>query len=463
MTEHKKSKAAMRIALCPLIAAGLALVLILVGLAASGEAAEAFDGYTLFASIEATSVSLMDMDGVIVHTWDTEYRPGLKVSLLENGLLLHTGSIANSTFVSSQSPLQNQQSSGNRRGSSGGNQREVNPGGSGGVIQLIDWDGNVVWEYVCSSDTYLQHHSAEVLPNGNVLIVAWEYKSEQEALDAGRDPSLLENGELWPDSILEIKPTGDTSGEIVWEWHAWDHLVQDQDASKENYGDVSAHPKLIDLNYTLQASADWTHINSADYNAELDQILLSVHNFGEIWIIDHSTTTEEAAGHSGGNSGCGGDLLYRWGNPQAYGAGDAGDQILFGQHDAEWIADGLPGEGNILIFNNGLGRAGDRYSSVDEITPPLNSDGSYDRTFDPDILCWRYTADNPTDFFAQNISSAQRLENGDTLICSGPNGYFFEVTQDGDTVWDYSAQGSYFNIQRYEPDYSGFTGIELSD
>ncbi len=109
----------------------------------------------------------------------------------------------------------------------------------------------------------------------------------------------------------------------------------------------------------------------------LDQILISVHNFSEIWVIDHSTTTAEAASHSGGNSGMGGDLLYRWGNPAAYDSGSSADQQLFVQHDAQWIGNGLPGAGNILIFNNGQGRPDGDYSSVDEIVPPVASDGSY--------------------------------------------------------------------------------------
>ena len=98
-----------------------------------------------------------------------------------------------------------------------------------------------------------------------------------------------------------------------------------------------------------------------------------------IWIIDHSTTTEEAAGHTGGNSGQGGDLLYRWGNPEAHGVGGAADQKLFVQHDARWIGEGLPGEGNILVFNNGTDRPGveEDYSSVLELAPPINPDGSY--------------------------------------------------------------------------------------
>ncbi len=91
---------------------------------------------------------------------------------------------------------------------------------------------------------------------------------------------------------------------IVWEWYAWDHLIQDYNASKENYGVVGDHPELIDINYGISSSlSDWLHANSIDYNEKFDQILISVHNFNEIWVIDHSTTLEEAAGHTGGRVG----------------------------------------------------------------------------------------------------------------------------------------------------------------
>ena len=152
-----------------------------------------------------------------------------------------------------------------------------------------------------------------------------------------------------PDHIIEVQPTGQTSGDIIWEWHAWDHLIQNYDSSKANYGVVGDHPELIDINFGefYLSTDDWMHTNSIDYNPQFDQILISVHNFDEIWVIDHSTTTEEAAGHSGGNSGKGGDLLYRWGNPESYDAGTASDQKLFGQHDTQWIKPDYPGAGHI--------------------------------------------------------------------------------------------------------------------
>ncbi len=187
----------------------------------------------------------------------------------------------------------------------------------------------------------------------------------------------------------------------------------------------------------------------------------------EIWIVDHSTTTEEAAGHTGGAGAKGGDLLYRWGNPQAYDAGTTDDQMLFVPHDAEWIEAGYPGEGNIAIFNNGDGRPDGDYSSVDEITPPLQLDGSYTLTtglaYGPDRLAWTYTADNPTDFYAQNISGQQRLSNGNTLICDGPNAHFFEISETGETVWEYRYTGAVFRVERYIPGYAGFDGTPLDD
>ncbi len=260
-------------------------------------------------------------------------------------------------------------------------------------------------------------------------MIARETKTDAEAIAAGRNPDMIPHrGELWPDHIIEVEPIGPTGGNIVWEWHVWDHLIQDYDPSKQNYGVVADHPELVDINFG-SARADWIHMNSIDYNEEFDQILVSVNAFQEIWVIDHSTNSEEAAGHTGGNSGKGGDILYRWGNPQAYRAGNANDQKFFHQHDAQWIESGYPGESNILVFNNGRDRPDGLYSSVDEIVPPVDENGNYSLTpgfpYGPEVQTWVYTAESPTDFYSPNLSGAQRLPNGNTLICNGANGYFF--------------------------------------
>jgi hypothetical protein len=398
----------------------------------AGDGAGDTSGYNLFAPLNSTTTYLTDGDGDIVYTWDSAYRPGNAVYLLENGHLLRTGNTGPGSF---------------------------NAGGAGGIVEEIAPDGTVVWEFEYANSQHRLHHDIEPLPDGNVLMIAWERKTEAEALAAGRDPALLTDGELWPDTVIEVDPD---TGAIVWEWHIWDHLVQDYDAGQANYGVVADHPELIDLNYnapgTPSGDADWNHVNAIDYNAELDQILLSVHNFSEIWVIDHSATTAEAAGHSGGDSGQGGDLLYRWGNPAAYDAGDAGDQQLFVQHDAQWIPAGYPGAGHILVFNNGTGRPGGNYSSVDEIVPPVDGSGHYTSS-GPSAPTWTYRAGNPTDFYATNISGAQRLPDGNTLICDGPDGYFFEVTPEGESVWEYDHGSSVFRVTRYAADYAGLPGM----
>jgi hypothetical protein len=311
-------------------------------------------------------------------------------------------------------------------------------------------------------------------------MIAWENKSYAEAIAAGRNPARLDTA-LWPGEIIEVKPIGSSGGDIVWQWHSWDHLIQDFDSTKANYGDVSKHPELIDINYGSTIE-DWLHINSIRYNPERDEILLSAHNFSEIWVIDHSTTTAEAAGHSGGREGKGGDLLYRWGNPQAYRAGTAADQKLFSQHDARWIDSGLVGQGDFLIFNNDHGAPPNAYSTVDEITPPINSNGDYyiDSTgqYGPNFLTWSYEASPPVSFYARNISGEERLPNGNTLICDGTAGRFFELDNSENIVWEYVnpvtrngilTQGDapsfnlVFKIYRYSPQYSGLAGKDLSE
>ena len=380
----------------------------------------AFEGYTLLAPIDSTMTYLIDNEGRVINTWKSDYRPAHSAYLLENGHLLRTGAMGpreNSTFRA---------------------------GGSGGHVQEFTWEGELVWDYEYSSDKYLLHHDIEHMPNGNILMIAWETKSRDELIAAGRNPELIGDRGFWVDHVIEVKPTGKTSGEIVWEWHLWDHVIQDFDSSKANYGNVAKHPELLDLNYIPRRgriNEDWNHTNSIDYNPQLDQIVLSLHTISEIFVIDHSTTTEEAAGHSGGRSGRGGDILYRWGNPQVYRAGDASDQKLFAQHDATWIEPGLAGAGNIMIFNNGQGRSDGRYSSVDVIVPPIDESGHYTLTpnsaYGPEEVDWIYTDENKPDFFSQNISGAQRLPNGNTLICSGDVGTIFEISPGKEIVWKY--------------------------
>jgi hypothetical protein len=286
-------------------------------------------------------------------------------------------------------------------------------------------------------------------------MIAWEYKTRQEAIEQGRDPATVLAG-LWPDCIIEVEPTGNKGGNIVWEWHVWDHLIQDRYPMKENFGVVSENPQLIDININTE-STDWLHTNAIDYNEKFDQIILSVNYFNEIWVIDHSTTTEEAAGHTGGNSGKGGDILYRWGNPQVYQKGDENDRKLFLHHDARWIESGYPGEGNILIFNNGLFHPSSPQSinsSIIEIVPPVDNNGSYyffGVSYGPENPIWTYE----TDFCAFIMSGAQRLLNGNTLICNGPAGIFFEINSEKEIIWEYEnpypnpINNNVFKIQHY--------------
>jgi hypothetical protein len=429
---------------------------------------KAFSGYTLLNPMNKKTAYLIDMEGRVVKTWESQHNSMQAAHLLDNGHMFRLATL-----------------SGEDRAFGGGP-------GAAGRIQEFDWNGELVWDFKYYNDKQLPHHDAIKMPNGNVLMVVWDKKTAAEAVAAGRKKELVSDY-LLPDSILEVKPTGKTTGQIVWEWHLWDHLVQDHDSTKANYGEVAAHPELVDINFaesslgggpggpppaakaaapakekekekdsakkaeaaklkslgyvgsptqrSQRVNPDWTHVNSIDFNAELDQIAISIHEFSEFWIIDHSTSTAEAASHQGGRSGKGGDLLYRWGNPRLYRAGTKADQTLFAQHNANWIRPGLPGAGHMLVFNNGARRPDGSYSSVDEIELPVDSQGHYalelGKAYGPKKAIWSYSAPKKTDFFATFISGTHRLPNGNTMICSGPNGTLFEVTPQKEIVWKY--------------------------
>jgi hypothetical protein len=420
------------------------------GAAPRGGEATPFAGYTLFHPLRSTSVYLVDMEGELVHQWKTEYNTGQSVYMLDNGHLLRAA--------------RDPDPSGPYRG-----------GGEGGIVQQIAFDGTVVWELKFSDEDKRHHHDIEPLPNGNVLLIAWENRTYEEAVAAGINPERMRDDYIWPDFVVEVEPVRPDGANVVWEWHAWDHLVQELYPDRDNYGIVADHPELIDINAAPshrerqqiatpesieqlrslgyiagnaatddrpEIRADWMHTNSIDYNPELDQILLSSRHFSEIWVIDHGTTTEEAAGHEGGRWGKGGDLLYRWGNPEAHGMGGPEDRQLFVQHDARWIEPGLAGAGNILIFNNDGGRPEGDFSSVVEIAPPRDADGAYamlpGEPVGPAEPVWEYTAPERERFFAGLLSSARRLPNGNTLIAEGTAGRIFEVGAGDAIVWEYT-------------------------
>jgi hypothetical protein len=398
-----------------------------------------YPGYLLLSPSAVPSTYLIDNDGQVVHQWDMP-----STALNQSVYLEENGNLVQVTVI---------------------------PGTLNTRTDIYAWEGDLIWSFALVDGERFLHHDVEVLPSGNILMIFWEIHTAEEARAAGRDPALRP-GEpyLWSDGVIEVDRE---TREIVWEWRAWDHLVQDFDPAAANYGVVADHPQRIDLNIGEASQPGvWNHSNAVDYHPERDEILLSVRNLSEIWMIDHNTTSAEAAGP-------GGDLLYRWGNPANYDAGDAGDRTLWFQHDARWITPGLPGAGNILIFNNG--EPGVReFSTVMEISPPLDGAGRYSLPRGepalPLIPVWEYTAVPPESFFAPIISGAQRLPDGHTLIDEGTSGHIFEVTADGQIIWEYTVpfQGEIwvqpfgrfdvrltFRAERYPLDYPAFAGRDL--
>ena len=320
-------------------------------------------------------------------------------------------------------------------------------GGVGGAVDCLTWEGDLVWSHVISNSNYQHHHDVEPLPNGNVLMIAWAKKSASEAYAAGRQIINNPLNQMWSEAIFEVQNNGNGGAAVVWEWHLWDHLIQDVNPDDNNYGVVIDHPELFDVNLGNVgsggpggANADWMHLNAISYNADFDQIVLSTHHHDEIFVIDHSTTTAEAASHSGGNYGKGGDFLYRWGNPQNYDRGNNSYHIIGSQHSINWIPEGYPGEGNFILFNN-------EGNEALEFAPPVDENGHYymedGQPFGPSSETWT----SPY-ISTQMQGGAFRLPNGNSLVTDCDDAVIKEFTESGAIVWSYTHSGNNANIAR---------------
>lgn len=351
-----------------------------------------FDGYTLIAPQQSTVTYLIDMDGNVVMEWKSDYVP-FYAELLPNGNLIRHGRLPDAWPAF---------------------------GGVSGILEEFDWTGKKVWEYkMFTPGKEVSHHTFEVMPNGNYVLLGWEYKTYDEMVKAGRDVNLpghsvFKDGMkvggrmiegIWPDFVREVNRQGET----VWEWHVWDHLGKGADKLDIN---VFLTPKRS----PVTSGPDWTHFNGVSYNPQTDQFAITSRNLGEVYIVDKKT----------------GNIVFRWGNPANYGAGkfpagyyDNGDTELFGPHAPDWTE-----QGTLSIFNNGDARPSVNYSSAVELDPVAGKKVWEWKPHDVGTM--------PSNFYTGTQGGAQKLPNGNWLI-TGTNtgGHTIEVTPDKEIVWEF--------------------------
>ena len=442
---------------------------------------KAFNGYTLFSPFGGKYTFLIDMEGNLVHSW--KWTDGYNIDghayLLENGNIIWGINTART---------------------------ERNPP----KYQEVDWDRNLVWELQDTREGYRAHHDFlkiwnKELKAHTLLIVSSRDITHEQGIAAGCDPKLRDNYTSNPDGVVEM----DMNGNVVWEWNIFDHIIQDVDPTKDNYVSkgktIADYPQKMDVNFGGGRRGDWIHINSLDYNETLDQIVINNSTNSEFYVVDHGGTfipgnPEESIELAASDAG---DFLFRWGNPAIHDAGEGlhcdestiseGDQQMFFTHNIQWIRDGLPGAGHFLIFDNGSRHLQNTHSTVFEINPydgPMEA-GKYipqmeaghavqsgrrgPRSNISNQVVWKYSSGDPCSFYARHISGAQRVSNGNTVVCSGTWGQFFEVTKEGEVVWEYinpvATDGIFkvggsgsptFRVHRYAPDHPALKGRDLT-
>ena len=359
------------------------------------------DDYIFIVENSSTNSYLINKQGNKLYDWNFDTTSGNDLEILNNGNIFGLFKAANPG---------------------------IDFGGFGGTAKIIDETNNTLWEYTVSDNDFIAHHDVEMLPNGNVLMMIWERINNETALSNGVDFET----DIFTEKIIEVNPL---SNEIVWEWRSWDHIIQDKFENLNNYGDINLNPGKININYTIDnppggsffINGDIMHANGIDYDSENDVIYLSVNYYDEIWVIDHSTSLTESQGSNGGNYNKGGDLIYRFGNPNTYNS--LGNKIFDKNHFPNLLEDNVEGDGNILVYVNGNSN---EQSVVYELEMPTNFNLLSNNDNEPNIV-WSYSN---TDLFSGKLCGAIRLSNGNTLITESDYG-LWEVTPQGNVVWKY--------------------------
>ena len=386
----------------------------------------ASEGLTLFSPLKNNNVYLINNCGGVVHQWEFSDKANRTAYLLPDGKVVRAGAE---------------------------------------FIEIRDWDNQLLWSY--SATELEHHHDIEPMPNGNILVISYDYYTSEEMESAGRAVGTTDE-RFRLDKILEIKPVGSDGIEIVWQWRFFDHLVQDIDPDLPNFGVVAESPGRLDVNYDNGETLNFVHVNGIDYNPALDQIIFSARNLDEVFIIDHSTTTEEAAGPKG-------DFLWRWGNPKVYQQGSGEEQKLYRQHDPKWIPEGFADAGKISLFNNHADDFSPKNSHVELLSPTIE-DNAYamdSGRFLPHDFDFSWTGEILGDsLYEEKQSGVLFLENGNFLTCESSKGRIAEVTKEGELLWVYKnpsgdelyqggeigfGKNGIFRAERYAPDYLDFS------
>ncbi|MBW2307747.1 MAG: aryl-sulfate sulfotransferase [Deltaproteobacteria bacterium] len=368
-----------------------------------------YNGFTIWCSLAGDgTVHFMDMRGKTVHSWKMPYPPGLYGRLLESGNLLYAG-----------------------RTTTGYGKGKYHMSGKGGAVMEVDWNGKTVVKFY----QHNAHHDTDKLPNGNYLLLLWDPvpKEKRKLVKGGLPGSEFPDGTIFEEIIAEVDP----KGKIVWSWRGSDHL------NPEEYPICPLDDRI-----------EWLHANSVKYLPAdnpitgTESIMVSLRQPFACIIFEKSTGKVQWR--------YGGCIEGEWGR-------------LGAQHDFQMIQKGLPGEGNILVFDNGMNLAntkaanmywGMAHSRILEIAPKTKR---VVWRYEHKEKGWKFPIPPKWKFNSPYISGAQRLPNGNTLICEGGTGRIFEVTKKGEIVWEFinPDRKAVFRAYRYGPDFPGLTGKNL--
>lgn len=379
-----------------------------------------WNGYTIFPAAGQQGAVLIDMNGNVVKFWK-----GLRGEPGPNRLL--PGGIAMGATAQEK-----------------GTQNYTD-------LVKVDWDGNILWRFnkiekIKGKDgqpdfwSARQHHDYQLEGNPvGYYAPGMEYKTSGKVLllshrdvknDNVSDKAILED-----DRIVEI----DKDGKIIWEWLASDHF-DEFGFSKSTKQSIQKDPNILN-----NGKGDWAHINAASYlgpnkwydagdkRFNPDNILADGRELNTTFIIDKKS----------------GKIVWKLG-PYYRGTPEL-EKIgwIIGQHNAHMIPQGLPGAGNVMIFDNGGNAGYDTPNGSSTKTGLDNVCRDYSRVVEINPvtleLIWEFDASKlgyfigweKYNFFSPYISSAQRLPNGNTLITEGSTGRFIEVTRDYEIVWEY--------------------------